>query len=962
MSRKAGVISINLNAGTAKFMADMDAANAKIGQFGTAATGNSRAAGAELKALEGKFPIRAAAAFLASIQGLGPVVKAGFPVVGAIALGGVLVDTTEKIYKFFKAMQDAPERNAAAFRGLTSDLHLTNDELRVANDRLENEIAKLEGHHQNTVKLTLDEIRAAADKLAKSLNTDLENLNKLLAANHVTGIFGGGTGDIKKLMGGESGFGGVGARVAEILEEGNRKIASAKTTPEALSARTAAMAAANRELAAALEEVNKKLAAREAMQKGGVPIPGRPHAVTGTSNQRVPIEQLRRSRLALMEAQDFIPLSLSSVDLTAKRDKDAAARANAQQDRPFEDRMKQLGAEIEAVKAKLEAIGKPEAAQIIAKAFGAAQKAIEETNKALERHNSHLTEQQKGHIRAKELTLATAEVETEWRTKLAASTSSIADRIRSQELLTAAIGKGYEATRSANVETRIMQQLRQHFDDPAWMKKHQGEVEGLRTGFTRQFDAEHAEQSAKAVDSLNDQIELERELARVQAQGAEAVRQLAFTVKLRQMEKTATKEQIQAEIELFNEKRTNVNAADVAKINEQAAARQRLTSAILGGAEAERKAALENKYEEIRRAGDQPSGIFGIGQKELAERGKDTADRQGELLAAGLRPAMAAYNQIEEANLRIGAIEKKITDDKKINLYEEIALRDLENQRLQLLAEQSLQLRGVRDGVRAFFLEMQTNAKSAASIVYEAMHSALDRSSSEMANLLSGKKTNFGKAFGDIGHQMLQSSIKSGAQFGLGKFGEHFAPAKKFADALGLNKPDGSSRKLAFWVQLADGISPDAGGKEADSNGSKLASTAGAFIHAVSGGGGVGRVLQGIGGIFSKLTDKMLSKALGNVFGDWFGGARAEGGGVDPGSAYMVGEKGPEMFVPSSSGRIIPHGAGGDNHVHYHIDARGADLGVMTRIEQGMRAMHNSAVATSVLAAHDQARRTPARS
>jgi phage-related minor tail protein len=37
------------------------------------------------------------------------------------------------------------------------------------------------------------------------------------------------------------------------------------------------------------------------------------------------------------------------------------------------------------------------------------------------------------------------------------------------------------------------------------------------------------------------------------------------------------------------------------------------------------------------------------------------------------------------------------------------------------------------------------------------------------------------------------------------------------------------------------------------------------------------------------------------------GGARAEGGPVDPGQAYLVGENGPEMFVPAAGGTIVPN-------------------------------------------------------
>jgi hypothetical protein len=41
-----------------------------------------------------------------------------------------------------------------------------------------------------------------------------------------------------------------------------------------------------------------------------------------------------------------------------------------------------------------------------------------------------------------------------------------------------------------------------------------------------------------------------------------------------------------------------------------------------------------------------------------------------------------------------------------------------------------------------------------------------------------------------------------------------------------------------------------------------------------------------------------------------FGGARAEGGPVSTGRAYLVGERGPEIFVPGASGSIIPNGGG----------------------------------------------------
>lgn len=76
-------------------------------------------------------------------------------------------------------------------------------------------------------------------------------------------------------------------------------------------------------------------------------------------------------------------------------------------------------------------------------------------------------------------------------------------------------------------------------------------------------------------------------------------------------------------------------------------------------------------------------------------------------------------------------------------------------------------------------------------------------------------------------------------------------------------------------------------------------------------GGGIGKA---IGAFFSPL------KGL-------FGGGRAEGGGVQAGKFYRVGERGPEMIAAGANGTVIPnHALGGSMNVSVvnNIDARGA--------------------------------------
>jgi hypothetical protein len=51
-----------------------------------------------------------------------------------------------------------------------------------------------------------------------------------------------------------------------------------------------------------------------------------------------------------------------------------------------------------------------------------------------------------------------------------------------------------------------------------------------------------------------------------------------------------------------------------------------------------------------------------------------------------------------------------------------------------------------------------------------------------------------------------------------------------------------------------------------------------------------------------------LGDALAGVFAGVFSGARADGGPVTSGGAYLVGERGPEVFRPASAGSVEPMG------------------------------------------------------
>jgi hypothetical protein len=88
-----------------------------------------------------------------------------------------------------------------------------------------------------------------------------------------------------------------------------------------------------------------------------------------------------------------------------------------------------------------------------------------------------------------------------------------------------------------------------------------------------------------------------------------------------------------------------------------------------------------------------------------------------------------------------------------------------------------------------------------------------------------------------------------------------------------------------------------------------------------------GRALQlGLDRLFGGSGSGGLGGLLGGAIGALFGlPGRATGGTVAPERPYLVGERGPELFVPTSAGRIEPsHGgarASSDVRVAIHLSA-----------------------------------------
>jgi len=117
------------------------------------------------------------------------------------------------------------------------------------------------------------------------------------------------------------------------------------------------------------------------------------------------------------------------------------------------------------------------------------------------------------------------------------------------------------------------------------------------------------------------------------------------------------------------------------------------------------------------------------------------------------------------------------------------------------------------------------------------------------------------------------------------------------------------------------------------------------FEDAAISGGNLREIIKGLTQDLLRLVFRQqVTAPLAGAIGNFFAGFRAEGGPVNSGSPYMVGEKGPELFVPSSSGSIVPNGAMGSSGggpggvtVNYNIAAGVSRAELVPILEQERR-------------------------
>jgi hypothetical protein len=202
------------------------------------------------------------------------------------------------------------------------------------------------------------------------------------------------------------------------------------------------------------------------------------------------------------------------------------------------------------------------------------------------------------------------------------------------------------------------------------------------------------------------------------------------------------------------------------------------------------------------------------------------------------------------------------------------------------------------------FAQLAASGKDFARSITSDIGGAIEGLNEQLAKFaVTGKGLNLKEVGQNLGANLVSSALKKSESGLFSSIGGLFG--------LDSTKPDGSTAQAALWVQFATGSSPLAA---AGGLGNLSLPNADPLFQSLTGGGSnAGSALGSLGSVVGTAF-----KSIGSLFGGFLAG----GGDTQPGRAYIVGEKRPELFVPGQAGRVVPsvtNGSSTYNHTSVNM-------------------------------------------
>jgi len=561
-----------------------------------------------------------------------------------------------------------------------------------------------------------------------------------------------------------------------------------------------------------------------------------------------------------------------------KPDTTAAIKSNA-----IADAIAKLKAQVDAEDKLANAISQTTAATIVATAAAEAKKQIDELQIDATKKNLPFTQQQKAAIESLTLSLAAYKKEADVNKQLE-------DFVQKTDL----------ATQSVLAEANAF-------------TKTAADIEASQ-------EAAKIAPFAKNVNDIKELIAAQLALGASDADLKDQMLSLAAAQQKLDAARTAVHSQAQAEETKSLNDTTRSLTAQIDKLSAY-------TAAILNGADAVRQFNVEQQVTAFSQKPE--NALLSADQIDAYRQKLQQVSDLEQVNAAAEQVAHAqAYKDVQQQIDILEKMRQQIVKNGGDTLAVDASIRKDRLQEIQDYDNLLAQSQKVGDGFKLFFNEYATQGTSAAKQVADAMTSSMNALSDSLTKVVLGQSN----AFKNLGKTIEQSLAKTAVQDTLkkavGGIGKLFGitPAGKRDGSSPTNSlyvslvPDGLGGKIvgskSIVGSLFNGGNSGAGGSGSGSGGhdsSGLMTGGTGLLSSI--GGGFAKMFKGITGIaglgFSALNNSNFFGSLfgGKLFGagGLFGGFMASGGDVSPGKAYVVGEKRPELFLPSSAGRIVPN-------------------------------------------------------
>jgi hypothetical protein len=189
MAKTIQTLYIDLDARIAKLEGSLNKGRAEVRKFAGETKTSMRETREAIRLLGDEVGVHlpfALEQFIARMGGVGSLVAKAFNSIAVVGFGMVAIETGKKIYEFFKQAEEQARKFQEGLSNLHASLQQTNDQALVTNDRLRNDIARLEGKPQNNLALALHESWVEADRLSAKLEEDIQKTANLFQEGAVS--------------------------------------------------------------------------------------------------------------------------------------------------------------------------------------------------------------------------------------------------------------------------------------------------------------------------------------------------------------------------------------------------------------------------------------------------------------------------------------------------------------------------------------------------------------------------------------------------------------------------------------------------------------------------------------------------------------------------------------------------------------------------------------------------------